>query len=144
MKKIVISSFLILCISLLFSFSNVFANTMNNAANDVRNVVGGAENVVEDAVKDATGAVRSGINTAGNATENTVNTMKHDTNMDKNNNYKATKTSTEGTTASGNFFSSFGNNAWTWIVTAIIVLAIIDLIWYYSTRQNNYNNHNDE
>ena len=144
MKKIVISLILIFSICLLFSFSTVFANTMNNAANDVRNVVGGAENVVEDAAKDATGAVRTGINTVGHATENTVNNVKKDTvnmNSKTNDGYTATRTSADGT---GNFLGNMGNNAWTWIVVGIVVLAIIALIWYYSIKQNSYNNHDDE
>lgn len=44
----------------------------------------------------------------------------------------------------GGFVGNMGNNAWTWIVVGIVVLAIIALIWYYSTRQSSYNNHDDE
>lgn len=129
MKKIVLIFTLIATI-LLVTSSYIFAtDTVQNdamkATDGVRNVVGGAENVVENVAKDGADGIKNGINTVGNTTSNLTNATTN------NGNYTATRTATETGTNTGVM-----NNAWTWIIVAIIAIVIIAVIWYYSTRSN--------
>lgn len=146
-KKLLIGT-LALVISI-FSFSTVFAanemkDAVNNMGNGVKDVVGGAVNGVEgaakgisNAAKGATSKVEQTANNVGNSMmENgDNNNTKKDTNNNNNNNrmnstnYTATRTSTGNETLMG-----MGATAWTWLIIGIAGIAIIALVWYYSTQ----------
>ena len=148
---------LVVIISLIFSFNACFAaDGIQGAADSVRNVVGGAENAVEDAAKDisntskdATGDLENGGNSIMENGDN--NNTKKDTNNetgtnmnnnsslmnDNNGNYNAVRTATEDST-----FMGMGATAWTWLILGIAAIAIIALIWYYSTQMNGSHNNN--
>ena len=143
MKKILIF-FAFTIITLMFSATYILAtdtgvqNDAMKATDGVRNVVGGAENVVEDTAKDGANGIKNGINTVGNDTGNTnnngqnngtANTNDGTTNSDA---YTATRTATNGDVGTNGVM----DNAWTWIIVAIIAIVIIAVIWYYSTRSN--------
>ena len=107
---------------------------MNQAANGVRNVVGGAENTIEGAAqgisnmtKDATNNIEKGMNKTANDISNAMN------NNDRN--YNATRTSTEAGTETT--FMGITSTAWTWIIVGIAVVAILALVWFFSTQKNN-------
>lgn len=129
-------------VALIFSFNVCFANNNvgQDAVNGVRSVVGGAENAVEGAVKDisnasknATGALENGANNVGNAVKTTT------TNNTKTNTYTATRTGTTGDAT----FMGMNATTCTWLIIGIAAIAIIALVWYYSTQlksSSNYDN----
>ena len=150
-------------IALVFSFNICFAtNTdgkgLQDAANGVRNVVGNAENTVEGAAKnisgkskEATGSMEGGMN---NATNNMVDgangrgtTNTNGTNQDGRNNGQISTTNTNNPyvatrTATGDAtFMGMNATAWTWLIIGIAAIAIVALVWYYSTQLTNKNNH---
>jgi hypothetical protein len=126
----------LIAIFITFATSSVFAanevkDAMDNAGNGIQNVVDGAGNVIKDAG-----------NTISNGTKNVVNAVSNEANMLStgmtNNNYTATRTSTDAT------IMGMSANTWTWFVLAIVALAIIAVVWYYAAQNNTeYNNRND-
>ena len=89
---------------------NNVGNTAGNVVNDIGQGVGGAINSVGNAVTDIGSDVGNGM--AGNS-------------------YNATRTATN----TDNTMS----NLWTWMIVGIAVVAIVGLIWYYSTENDNQN-----
>ena len=135
-KKLLISLGILL--SLIFSFTICFANNgVDNVKNGVRNVVGGAENAVENAAKDISGASKNATGAVENTTNHT-NNNSHVTTTTNNAGYNATRTATTGAT-----FMGMNSTAWTWLILGIAAIAIIALVWYYSTQLNNSNYNND-
>lgn len=145
MNKKIYVSFAIL-LSIIFSFTFCFATSatddMKKTVNDVRNFVGDAENTVENAAldisnvsKDVTGDMENGMNhETKNSTTGTIT-------QNMSGQYSATRTSTDNTVM------GMTSTAWTWIILAIVAIAIIALVWYYSmqiTNNNIYNHHKDE
>ena len=70
------------------------------------------------------------------------NNTKKDTNNNTamgmtNTNYTATRTA-----ATDNTFMGMNATAWTWLILGIAAIAIIALVWYYSTQlqSSNYDN----
>lgn len=159
-KKIFYGALLILAV-ILFATTYVFATDNNagqDAVNDIRNAVGGAENTVENAArdvsnasKDATGAVENAgnqtannVENAGNQTANNVenNASAHMGTDDSGNTagYTATRTST-GDNAT---FLGMNSTMWIWLILAIAAVAIVALVYYYSTQTTNaYENSDD-
>lgn len=158
-KRVLIVLFLILS---LFSFTICYAeNDMQKASNSAKNAVSGAEDSIENAAKSTGNAIKDGAEATGNAikngTENLGNTIKDGANatgnaiekgattakntiqnaIDGNTNYNATRTSAEGT------FMGMTSNTWSWLILGIAAIAIIALVWYYSTQANN-NKHYDD
>ncbi len=141
-KKIIITLAIILCaiFATTYSFAtNEIKNGVMDAANDVRNVVGDVENGVENVAKDAAGAIREGTNDVENAGENmTGDVMNQNTNgtttsnNDNMNNdgYSATRTATDVT-------GGMSSTMWTWIILAIVGVAIVALVWFYAMQKNN-------
>lgn len=160
MKKILFSISLILSILFLTTVSSYALTTKNNdidnIGNSVKNIIGGAENKIEDTAKNAADSTKKATNsmgdTAGKAgedikntaenvgnaiekgAENTGNAIKDATeNIANNGNYTAEKTSTDMTN-NNNFM---GTEAWSWIVIALIVIAVIALFWYFAAHSKN-------
>ena len=146
-KKIYISIVAIITITL-FSFSYTFANNDMTAVDGIRNVVGGAENVVEDAGRGLVDGVRNitsnGENAMGNASSDIGNTMQNAGNgisgslSTDNNNYNATRTTTRSAvdTNEGTFLG-MNSTMWTWLIMAIVGIAIVALVWMYAKQNNN-------
>lgn len=146
-KKIYISIFAIIAITL-FSFSYTFANNDMTAVDGIRNAVGGAENVVEDAGRGLVDGVRNitsnGENAMGNASHDVGNTMQNAGNgiagslSNDNNNYNATRTTTRSAVseAEGTFLG-MNSTMWTWLIMAIVGIAIVALVWMYAKQNNN-------
>ena len=142
-KKFIISA-IILFISIISLFGSCFANDassmVDGAVNSVRNVVGGVENTVENAAGDVSNASKnmteSMENTANSVTNSITNATgaTKDTNNNTNNDgYVATRTSTDENTEAATFM---GMNAtmWTWLIMGIAAIAIVALVWYYSSQ----------
>ncbi len=114
-------------------------NTLGNIANGARNVVGDTENTVENVAKDAKNTVTGSVNDVENSAENVANdTQNMMTDNESSTTYDATRTSTEG-----NFMGISASN-WTWIILAIVGLAIVGLVWYYGAQYEHTNYSNDE
>lgn len=141
-KKLYITILALLTIAL-FSYSFTFAANDMSAVDGIRNVVGGAENVVEDAGKGVVDGIRnvtSGVeNTAENAT-GTVQNRATDSNMGGTtaDGYSATRTTTRSATdTANNSFLGMNSTVWTWLIMAIVGIAIIALVWMYAKQNNN-------
>ena len=135
-KKIMFSLFVL--VALVFSFTYVFAADMaqdvNNSINKTENTVNNAGNTVKDAAENVVNGAKNAVDNVANGTKNAVEDVTGNNNNNRNtttgntNNYNATRTSTQGTL--------LGMNAttWTWIIMGITAIAIIALVWYYSSQ----------
>ncbi len=144
MKKKLYITLLTLVAIIFFSFSYTFAANDMSVVDGIRNVVGGAENVVEDAGKGVVDGVRNvtsgGENVMenvagdiGNGVQNTGNKVAGSLRND-NNNYDATRTSTNA--AEGTFLG-MNSTVWTWLIMAVVGIAIVALVWMYAKQNNN-------
>ncbi len=140
MKKIIISTILLFTIS--FCSIHVFAATVNkdvknnteNAKNSVLNTVNGTKNVIMNTgnsigngVTNAKNAVVGSTQKAGNTVMNAGNSMMSAmNNMD--NNYNAQRTAADVTVL------GMSTNTWTWLILAIVGIAIVGLVWYYGAQ----------
>lgn len=152
-KKILIASILTLCMLIVGCYSFAANNVMNNPVNSVRNVVGGAENVVEDAARGVTDTVKGGINMTENGVHNaavkTESGLENAGNMAKNTVQNTGNAVTSKTTQNPSRYNATRTMAsavntgvvWTWLVVAIVALAIIGLIWYYTSQKNDIDSH---
>ena len=115
---------------------------MNNMADGVRNMVGGTENMIENAGNNISSGIKSGLNTVEHGTENVVtnvkdgmqdmgNTMVGATMNNNNNNYTATRTSSDEIKIAG-----MTSNTWSWLIIGITGAAIIILVWSYIKQKN--------
>lgn len=148
MKKKIYISIVALIVITLFSFSYTFANNDMTAVEGIRNVVGGAENVVQDAGKGIVDGVRNITSNGENAMENVSrdvgNTMQNAGNniagglTTDNNDYNATRTTTRSAvTADEGTFLGMNSTMWTWLIMAIVGIAIVALVWMYAKQNNN-------
>ena len=140
MKKFIISSIL-LSIIIMSSYSvfaaksntgNIMANvgdSMQNVTEGARNTVGSIENGIENGAMSVKNTIMGTTNTMENGAENMTNYVS-------NNNYTAQRTAGE-TTVLG-----MTTNTWTWLIIAIVGIAIIALVWYYGAQyeHKNYDN----
>ena len=69
--------------------------------------------------------IKNAANNIGNAVTGTSN------------NYTATRTSADNT------FMGMNSTAWTWLILGIAAIAIIALVWYYSSQLNNNDNRHE-
>lgn len=153
MKKKLYITILTLLAILAFSISYTFAANNMTAVDGIRNVVGGAENVVEDAGRGIVDGVRNvtsaGQNTMENVTGNTKNGTQNTGNRttgtmtNGNNNYTATRTTTTRAATGTNDGTFLGMNStvWTWLIMAIVGIAIVALVWMYAKQ--NHHSYND-
>lgn len=146
-KKIIIAITIILCASFITTYSfaaDEIKNGAMDAANTVRNVVGDAENGVENVAKDAAGAIRKGTNDVENAGENITGDVKNGANNiekdTKNARNDISSSTNDGYTATRTASGMFGTNntMWTWLILAIVAVAIIGLIWYYVAQNKSH------
>lgn len=140
MKKIIISSILFLALS--FISIQIFAATVNN---DVKNTTGNVKNSVLNTVNNTKNAVQDMGNSVGNGLKNAKNSVVQSTEkagnsvmnagnsitngMDNmNNNYNVQRTAADVTVM------GMTTNTWTWLIIAIVGIAIIGLVWYYGNQ----------
>jgi len=148
MKKKLYITILTLLAILAFSFSYTFAANNIAVVDGIRNVVGGAENVMEDAGNGIVSGIRNvtsaGQNTMENATGDMGNGMQNAGNTTvggmttDNDDYTATRTTTRmATDTTDGTFLGMDSTMWTWLIMAIVGIAIVALVWMYA-KQNNH------
>ena len=77
----------------------------------------------------------------GNNNENNNMDNNNNDNADNNANngdYDATRTSADNTAM------GMDSTAWTWLILGVAAIAIVALVWYYSSQVNNGRHHDDE
>ena len=137
-KKYIIVS--ILAILTIFSMSFCFAAEDNNSENNKETNLGNqitesmnkagqnAENVIEDVtgnkntvdnMKNTMGDMADGIKGAAQSVGNTASDAM---------NYTTSRTSTTADQTNNT------NSTWTWIIIAVVAVAIIGLVWYYAMQ----------
>ncbi len=140
MKKILISSILLFTISLLSI--QIFAATVNNdvksntenVKNSVLNTVNGTKNAAKNVGNSVGNGLTNAKNTVVDSTEKTGNSVMNAGNslmgtMDNmDNNYTAQRTAADVTVL------GMSTNTWTWLILAIVGIAIIGLVWYYGAQ----------
>ena len=136
-----------------YSFAN--NNAMHNAMNNARNAVMDTGNSIGNAISGTTNAVVDGTKNLGNGIANVTNNMTNangDTQRDATNtlepnngifdtangDYDATRTATNN-----NGFLGMTDTTWTWVILGIVGLAIVGLVWYYSSQYEHRNYNND-
>ena len=150
--------FLILSVifSLLICHSVVFAtigDDINRGANDFGNEIHNSWNKTTNTVSNAGNMVASGISTAGNMITNTTDdfmgTMNNGNDNDNNTNnndndnrYTAERTAT--TTDGSSNFLGMNSTMLTWVVLAVLGVAIVSLVWYYSSQQADHRTRHDD
>ena len=147
-KKIFISLLLISLFLITFcsySFAATTAgNAVMNAGNSVGNAVKGATNAVVNGARGLTNGTSNIMNDMTNAegdTENdATNTLATNDGMlgTTNGDYTATRTAT-----GNNNLLGMSDTTWTWIILAIVGLAIVALVWYYGAQYEHRNYNND-
>lgn len=137
MKKFRISMLILLFVVIL-SFSYVFATENSVTANRVKNVMNGTENTVQNVAGDIGNGVKNAGNTISQGVQGVQNGMQDMGNrvMDglttDNTDYTATRTATE---ANGSFLG-MNSTMFTWVIMAIVGLAIIGLVWIYARQHD--------
>lgn len=131
--------------SLTFSFAtdnNNAMNMVNDAANNVRGAVGGAENAVEGAVKDVTDTSRNAVNNVENGVNKSVDNM-NTMGITNNAGYTANRTATTTTADANTGFLGMSSTMWTWLILAVAAVAIVALVWYYSSQVTKNRSYDD-
>lgn len=137
---------LILVFTVNFSFATEKDSEAHDAINGIRNMVGDAENGIEDAAKDisntskeATGDMENGTsNEMTESNENDSNGMVEST-TGNNGNYTAERTSA----TTDESLLGMNSTTWIWLIMAILAIAIIALVYYYTSTMNT-KNYDDE
>lgn len=146
MKKILFST-IIFSIILFSFFSFTFAANIvkdtKSATNNIGNAVADTSNHAKNMVQKAENTIEDGVmntkNTIVNSSENVANGVKDGTNdvmgsMDNaDGNYNATRTATDST------FFGMTTTGWTWLILAIVGIAIVGLVWYYGSQYEHTN-----
>ena len=137
-KKLLIT--ILVLIATLFFTSSVFANTdMQNGDRNIGSEVKDSFNKLEEGAQDLGDNVKGAITNAGNKMTDRNNDNNNDKNNGTNNNgYTATRTSA---TNNGILGMSTGT-MWTWVILAIVAIAIISLVWIYGSQNKTNSNHN--
>lgn len=145
MNKKIFTSILIVCTILLSTFcfanntatlGNEVSQSVNKSEDTIQNFGEGVRNVASDignGIENAAGNVGQGVEDMfdGNQDNNSQGNNSQDGNNDG---YVATRTTTDG--GAGMTGGLMSNNAWVWLILAIVAVAIIGLTWYYTTQNN--------
>lgn len=137
-KRIVITSIAIILLSLFCGtcFANEEMKTeINNLGNDVNNSL----NMAGQEVRNVTDDVISGniIGKTKDKLENVQNNLEYGTENVRNriaSDYNTTLTDAETTMMGTDGMIS--NNAWIWMVIAVLAVFIVSLVWFYVAQNN--------
>ena len=154
-KKYLIITLILL--ATLFSYSVFAANDIGDAARDMGNEMSNSwdkmANTAENMGNNIQGAANSVGGTIGNFfgmndennTDNTTDDYNNINNVtanttDNNNttDYTATITAAGATTNNGLF--GMGSTMWTWVILAVLGIAIVALVWYYGAQTTERHN----
>lgn len=139
-KKVFIVFAISLLVILLGTYSFATENMMNK--DNIKNTIMNAENSVANGVTSAINSVKNTANDAMNSMENGMNDMTqntNDTNNENNSTYNVTRTdATTQTRVAGMTATS-----WTWLIIAVLGVAIVALVWYFARQYTDNHSHND-
>lgn len=116
---------------------NAVKDGAQNLGNNIKNGVENTGNAIKDGVEDMNNNMDNNDNNTANGTVQDTDRRNAD---NTNNNYDATRTQAEEDVM------GMTGNTWSWIIIGVAAVAIIALIWYYTTQQTNrnrYNNHDE-
>ena len=130
-KKILVSAILLFILASI----SCFCFAADNMVNDVRNVVGNTGNMVENSARDVGNAL-----TGGNSDNMGTNNQGASTTSNVSGSYDASRTSTD----SSSTLLGMDGTMWTWVILAITAIAIIALVWYYTSQTNNQHYHSSD
>ncbi len=121
-KFLLISTLLIVLLSITAStvFANNALNTIGNVAEDVTSAAGNVLTTGVDAVGNTVDDVATGITNMGN----------NNRSGNGNTGYTATRTNTNAT------WLGMDATMWTWLIMAILGVAIVAMIWFYAKQDN--------
>lgn len=157
MQKKLLFSLLLLTLAIVFGVSFTFANndtsSWENAADGVRNVVGDVENGVENAARDISNTSKDATRDMENGSNDSMSTNNNSSTDNSNKdgmtggmtnssqNYTAQRTAT---TTDSNGLLGMNSTTWIWLIMAILAIAIIALVYYYSTQATNRHYNSDD
>ena len=135
MKRIflLISTLLIVLLSITAStvFANNALNTIGNVAVDVTSAAGNVLTTVVDAVGNNDHDVANGTMRAGNNVATGITNMGNNNRSGNGNTgYTTTRTNTNAT------WLGMDATMWTWLIMAILGVAIVAMIWFYAKQDN--------
>lgn len=121
-KFLLISALLIMLLAIATStvLANNALNTVGNVAEDVTSAAGNVLTTGVDAVRNTVDDVATGITNMGN----------NNRSGNGNTGYTATRTNTNAT------WLGMDATMWTWLIMAILGVAIVAMIWFYAKQDN--------
>ena len=140
MKKFYITLFATLFIMSLLIATYSFATENSTIAQDMKNMMNGVENTAQDMGQGIVNGTKNVVNNGKNIMENMTDGMQNGVQNAGNtisgeftdNNDYSSYTATRTATTTNNNFLGMGPNMLTWIIMAIVGVAIIGLVWYYA------------
>lgn len=135
-KKVLIT--ILALIATLFFTSSVFANTAaENGARDVGTEMKDSFNKLENGAENVGNNVKGAVTNAGETLTGHNNNNNNNNNHNTNTGYTTTRTSA----TNNGLFGMNTSTMWTWIVLAIVGIAIVALVWYYGSQNITNRNH---
>ena len=132
-KFLLISTLLIVLLSITAStvFANNALNTIGNVAEDVTSAAGNVLTTGVDAVRNTVDDVANGTMRASNNVATGITNMGNNNRSGNGNTgYTATRTNTNAT------WLGMDATMWTWLIMAILGVAIVAMIWFYAKQDN--------
>ena len=132
-KFLLISTLLIVLLSITAStvFANNALNTIVNVAEDVTSAAGNVLTTGVDAVGNTVDNVANGTMRAGNNVATGITNMGNNNRSGNGNTgYTATRTNTNAT------WLGMDATMWTWLIMAILGVAIVAMVWFYAKQEN--------
>ena len=132
-KFLLISTLLIVLLSITTStvFANNALNTIGNVAEDVTSAAGNVLTTGVDAVGNTVDNVANGTMRAGNNVATGITNMGNNNRSGNGNTgYTATRTNTNAT------WLGMDATMWTWLIMAILGVAIVAMILFYANQDN--------
>ncbi len=141
MTKKVLITILALLATFLFTSSVFATNTVQNGARDVGTEVKDSFNKLENGAQNVGNNVKGAVTNVGNAItgQNNNNNNNNDGLFGNRNNNGYTATRTSAT--NNGLFGMNTSTMWTWIVLAIVGVAIVSLVWFYGSQTKSNRNH---
>lgn len=139
-KKIILISLVAFLVSILLCCNIYASNLMSDiksSGDKAGTALKNAENHIENSVKDTANGIKNASSSMMSGAMNFGNNMKSKIDTSSNGDYTAEKTSANDNTVLG-----MSATAWTWMIFAIVTIAIVALVWYYGSQyeHRNYDN----
>ena len=132
-KFLLISALLIMLLAIATStvLANNALNTVGNVAEDVTSAAGNVLTTGVDAVRNTVDDVANGTMRASNNVATGITNMGNNNRSGNGNTgYTTTRTNTNAT------WLGMDATMWTWLIMAILGVAIVAMIWFYAKQDN--------